>query len=67
MVRIKSNGHALAARLARRLQDEVDPYMVEVSLHGASAATHDRQTRVPGSFERLVANIAEHGGRWACA
>ncbi|MFW2390704.1 MAG: SPASM domain-containing protein, partial [Polyangiales bacterium] len=25
--------------------------------HGARAETHDRQTQVPGSFERLVANI----------
>jgi radical SAM protein with 4Fe4S-binding SPASM domain len=57
VVRVKSNGHALAGALARRLQDEVDPYMVEVSLHGATAATHDRQTRLAGSFARLVANI----------
>ncbi len=57
VVRVKSNGHALSSGLARRLQDEVDPYMVELSLHGANAASHDRQTRVSGSFERLVANI----------
>jgi radical SAM protein with 4Fe4S-binding SPASM domain len=57
VARVKSNGHALSGALARRLQDEVDPYLVEVSLHGATAATHDRQTRVAGSFERLVANI----------
>ena len=31
--------------------------MVEISLHGATAATHDRQTRVPGSFGRLLANL----------
>ena len=37
VVRVKSNGHALGAALARRLKDEVDPYMVEVSLHGACA------------------------------
>jgi radical SAM protein with 4Fe4S-binding SPASM domain len=59
VVRVKSNGHALSGRLARRLRDEVDPYMVEVSLHGATTATHDRQTRVSGSFERLVANLRE--------
>ncbi|HYX26521.1 MAG TPA: radical SAM/SPASM domain-containing protein [Thermoanaerobaculia bacterium] len=59
VVRIKSNGHALRGELARRLRDEVDPFLVEVSLHGATAATHDRQTRVPGSFERLLANLAE--------
>ena len=58
-VRIKSNGHALRGELARRVRDEVDPFLIEVSLHGATAATHDRQTRVAGSFERLLANLAE--------
>jgi MoaA/NifB/PqqE/SkfB family radical SAM enzyme len=57
VVRVKSNGHALRGDMARRLREEVDPFVVEVSLHGATAATHDRQTRVPGSFERLVSNL----------
>lgn len=57
LVRVKSNGHALHGRLAQRLRDEVDPFMVEVSLHGATAAVHDRQTRVPGSFVKLIANF----------
>ncbi|HEX7154594.1 MAG TPA: radical SAM protein [Thermoanaerobaculia bacterium] len=59
VVRVKSNGHALHGALAKRLRDEVDPFVVEVSLHGATAATHDRQTRVPGSFDRLLANLRE--------
>jgi MoaA/NifB/PqqE/SkfB family radical SAM enzyme len=59
VVRIKSNGHALRGEMARRIRGEVDPFLVEVSLHGATAATHDRQTRVPGSFERLLANLGE--------
>jgi MoaA/NifB/PqqE/SkfB family radical SAM enzyme len=59
VVRIKSNGHALRGEMARRVRDEVDPFLIEVSLHGATAATHDRQTRVPGSFERLLANLRE--------
>ena len=58
VVRVKSNGHALRDTIARRLRDEVDPYMIEVSLHGACAATHDKQTRVPGSFDRLLGNLA---------
>ncbi len=57
VVRVKSNGHALRGTLARRMKDEVDPFIVEVSLHGASADVHDRQTRVPGSFARLMANV----------
>lgn len=57
VTRIRTNGHSLGRRNAKRLRDEVEPYMVEVSLHGADAATHDRQTRVAGSFDRLVANL----------
>ncbi|HSF43183.1 MAG TPA: radical SAM protein [Thermoanaerobaculia bacterium] len=59
VVRIKSNGHALRGELARRILAEVDPFLVEVSLHGSTAATHDRQTRVPGSFDRLLENLRE--------
>ncbi len=58
VVRIRTNGHSLTRRMAQRLRDEVDPYMVEVSLHGGTADSHDRQTRVPGSFDKLVKNIA---------
>jgi MoaA/NifB/PqqE/SkfB family radical SAM enzyme len=59
VVRIKSNGHALRGTMARRIREEIDPFMIEVSLHGATAAVHDRQTREPGSFERLLANLRE--------
>jgi MoaA/NifB/PqqE/SkfB family radical SAM enzyme len=59
VVRVKSNGHALRGELARRVREEVDPFLIEVSLHGATAPTHDRQTRVPGSFDRLLANLRE--------
>jgi len=59
VIRIKSNGHALRGEMARRIRDEVDPFLIEVSLHGATAATHDRQTRVPGSFDRLLVNLRE--------
>jgi MoaA/NifB/PqqE/SkfB family radical SAM enzyme len=59
LVRVKSNGHALRGELARRVRDEVDPFVIEVSLHGATAVTHDRQTRVPGSFVRLIENLHE--------
>jgi MoaA/NifB/PqqE/SkfB family radical SAM enzyme len=59
IIRIKSNGHAIGPQLARRLKLEVDPFVTEVSLHGARAATHDRQTRVEGSFSQLMRNIQE--------
>jgi MoaA/NifB/PqqE/SkfB family radical SAM enzyme len=42
--------------------EEIDPFVVEVSLHGATASTHDRQTRVQGSFDRLLANLEEMRG-----
>jgi MoaA/NifB/PqqE/SkfB family radical SAM enzyme len=58
LVKVKSNGHALGGSTVRRLQDEIDPFQVDVSLHGGSAASHDRQTRVRGSFDRLMANLA---------
>jgi MoaA/NifB/PqqE/SkfB family radical SAM enzyme len=57
VVRVKTNGHALHRAIAERVRVEIDPYVLEISLHGATAETHDRQTRVPGSFERLMANL----------
>ncbi|WP_457665272.1 radical SAM/SPASM domain-containing protein [Thiolapillus sp.] len=57
VIRIKSNGHALHTVTARRLKEEVDPFSIEISLHGACADTHDRQTRVPGSFDQLIKNL----------
>jgi MoaA/NifB/PqqE/SkfB family radical SAM enzyme len=57
VIRLKTNGHAVRPLMAERIRNEVDPFVIEVSIHGATAETHDRQTRVAGSFERLVANI----------
>lgn len=57
LVTVKTNAIPLNERNADRLKREVDPFSVQVSLHGASAATHDRQTQVPGSFDRLLHNI----------
>jgi len=61
-IRIKSNGHALRGALARRIRDRVDPFVIDISLHGACAESHDRQTRVAGSFTRLLANLEEMRG-----
>ncbi|MFT7527251.1 MAG: MoaA/NifB/PqqE/SkfB family radical SAM enzyme [Arenicella sp.] len=58
VVRIRTNGHSLTRAMAKRVRDEVMPYVVEVSLHGATAEVHDQQTRIAGSFDRLVKNIA---------
>ena len=61
VTRVRTNGHSLNRRMAERVRDEVDPYVVEVSLHGATADVHDRQTRLPGSFDRLLANLNAAG------
>ena len=57
-VRIKSNGHSLNEKVALRIKEEINPYIVEVSLHGGTPSTHDKQTRLNGSFNRLIANLA---------
>ncbi len=59
VVRVRTNGHTLGPRDLERLLQEVDPFRVEVSLHGASAEVHDRQTRMPGSFDRLIRNLEQ--------
>lgn len=56
-IRIKTNGHALRRPLVLRLKEEVDPYTLDISLHGATPQTHDRQTRIPGSYKRLQENL----------
>lgn len=57
VIRIKTNGHALHPVTAKRLKAEIDPFSIEISLHGACAQSHDRQTRVPGSFDQLMKNL----------
>ena len=57
VVSVRTNGHNLGQRNVLRLRDEVNPYIVEVSMHGATASVHDRQTRIQGSFERLLMNL----------
>ena len=53
-VRVKSNGHGFTKELVQRLRDEVRPYNVDLSIHGATEATHDAVTGVTGSFNRLM-------------
>ena len=59
VVRIKSNGHALRGSLLRRIKAEIAPFSIDISLHGADAETHDRQTQIPGSFAALMRNLRE--------
>jgi MoaA/NifB/PqqE/SkfB family radical SAM enzyme len=57
-VRVKSNGHGFDRALIRRLKDEVQPYNVDLSIHGATPAVHDAVTGVPGSHGRLLRTVA---------
>ena len=57
VIKVKSNGVPLNQRNAERLKAEVDPFVVDISLHGSNPKTHDRLTEVAGSFERLMRNI----------
>ncbi len=56
---IKSNGHALHRKMAFRIKEEIASFNIDVSLHGARAENHDRQTRGPGSSDQLMANLRE--------
>ncbi len=48
------------------LFEELPPHVVEISIYGASAATHDKITTVDGSFDRVanaIEKLLEHGVR----
>jgi radical SAM protein with 4Fe4S-binding SPASM domain len=53
-IRIYTNGYLIDRTLAERIS-ELHPFELEVSLHGDNAGSHDAVTRVPGSFDKLVA------------
>jgi MoaA/NifB/PqqE/SkfB family radical SAM enzyme len=56
-VRLFTNGGLVTEAIARRL-GSLHPVGVELSLHGATAATHDRATAKPGSFDALWRGLA---------
>jgi mycofactocin biosynthetic radical S-adenosylmethionine protein MftC len=55
-VMIFTNGALINEDAADRLA-RLDPLVVELSLHGACAETHDRTTATPGSFDRMRAAL----------
>ena len=57
MVTVKTNGTMLDESRARRLH-EMGAAAVEISLYGATAATHDAFVKMPGAFERTVRGVA---------
>ena len=61
--RLFTNGALVTDAIARRLA-ELHPIAVELSLHGATAETHERTTAAPGSFAAMWAGIRhlrDHG------
>ncbi len=52
-----TNGVLLADREKAERYAALAPFETEVSLHGATAATHDRLTGIRGSFDKLVAAL----------
>ncbi|HKY32368.1 MAG TPA: radical SAM protein [Candidatus Polarisedimenticolia bacterium] len=55
-LRIYTNGYLIDEIVARKFA-ELMPFEVEISFHGASPASMDKLTGVPGSFERVVQGI----------
>lgn len=57
-LRIFTNGSLVDATMAEAIA-ALQPLSVALSLHGESAATHDRLTRRPGSFDAMLRGLRE--------
>lgn len=55
-LRIYTNGYLVDEVVARKLKD-LAPFEVEISFHGSNAASMDKLTGVPGSFDRVLQGI----------
>jgi len=55
-LRVYTNAHIIDERRADKIAS-VTPLEIETSIHGARPETHEALTRVPGSFDRLVAAV----------
>lgn len=63
LITLFTNGTLIDAAMADWLAER-PPFSVEISLYGATPKTHDRVTRVPGSYDRCLHGIrllAERG------
>jgi radical SAM protein with 4Fe4S-binding SPASM domain len=56
LVTVFTNGTLVSERIIALFR-ELPPRLVEISLYGAGAGTHDRVTGVPGSFEKAMQGI----------
>ena len=56
LVTVFSNGTLVSDRIVELFR-ELPPRLVEISLYGATAGTHDRITGIPGSFSQTMQGI----------
>jgi MoaA/NifB/PqqE/SkfB family radical SAM enzyme len=56
-IRIKSNGYNWDSSFVKRLKEEVSPYNVDLSIHGAKDETFDKITGINGSFKSFLKTI----------
>ncbi len=56
-LRVYSNGYLLSDATILAKLVALTPFEVEISVHGASAPTHEALTRIRGSFDRTIAGI----------
>ena len=53
-LRIYTNGYLLSDKRAVRKIAALNPVEVEISLHGATAETHEALTKIKGSFDKTL-------------
>jgi len=56
IVTVFCNGTMVGERIIELFSD-LPPFLVEISLYGATAATHDRITQSPGSYGRMRSGV----------
>ena len=56
-LRIYSNGYLMADKKVVRRIKELTPVEIEISIHGATAETHEALTKIKGSFAKTVRAI----------
>lgn len=53
-IRIYTNAYLIDEAKAARIKQVANPVEIEISIHGATAETHERLTCVPGSLQRVL-------------
>ena len=56
LITLFTNGTLITEKLANHLR-EYTPYRVEITLYGVTRETHERVTRIPGSFDKSLNGV----------